>query len=166
MEFIDLQCSEDLKSKFLTCHILNFCKNHMLLSIAYSDLITHTQQIVSMFDFKYCCEQFSKIKHSKTTLHSQLSNHPWIDMLLQSTSSFNLVITSFYICKKTSDISLKTHDCYLVNLAGFFFSPLKIIALDSLELSFVALRAENVCNLFLISWKIYYSSNFKIQWKL
>ena len=29
MEAIDLQWPEDLKSKFLACHILDFYKNHM-----------------------------------------------------------------------------------------------------------------------------------------
>ena len=32
MQLIGLQCSEDLKSKFLACHIVNFYKNHVLPS--------------------------------------------------------------------------------------------------------------------------------------
>ena len=48
MELIDLQCSEDLKSKFLACHIFDFDMNHVLLSGQFLNLITHTQQIVSM----------------------------------------------------------------------------------------------------------------------
>ena len=35
-----LQCSEDLKSKFLTCYILDFYKNHMLPPGNSSNLIT------------------------------------------------------------------------------------------------------------------------------
>ena len=45
MEFIDLLSSEDSKSKFLACHSLDFCKNHVLLSGWFPNLITHTQQV-------------------------------------------------------------------------------------------------------------------------
>ena len=40
MEVIDLLCSEDLKSKFLAYHIINFYKNHMLPSGWFSSLLT------------------------------------------------------------------------------------------------------------------------------
>ena len=33
MELIDLQCLEDLKFKFLACHILDFFKNQLLSSL-------------------------------------------------------------------------------------------------------------------------------------
>ena len=69
MEFIDLQCSEDLKSKFLACHILNFYKNHVFPPGQFS----HTQQLVRMFGSTYCYEQlFSKMKQAKSMLYLQL----------------------------------------------------------------------------------------------
>ena len=94
IELLDLWCSEDLKSKFLACYILNFYKNHMFLSGWILIRITHTQQVVSMFGTTYCCKQlFSKMKHAKSMLHLQLSNHLLSDVFLLSTSSFNPDIT-------------------------------------------------------------------------
>ena len=49
MGLIDRQCSGDLKSKFLTCHILDFNKNHVLSSGCFLNLITHIQKVVRMF---------------------------------------------------------------------------------------------------------------------
>ena len=54
---IDLPCWEDLNSKFVACHILDFFKNHELPSGRYLKFITHTQQVVSMFGTIYCYEQ-------------------------------------------------------------------------------------------------------------
>ena len=63
------------KSKFLSCNILDFYKNYILLSGQFHKLITHIQLIVSIFGILYCCEQlFSKRKHAKIMLLLQLSN--------------------------------------------------------------------------------------------
>ena len=68
MKCIDLLCSDNLKSKFPTW--LDFYKIHMVPCGWFSNLITNTQQIVSMFGTTYLCEQlFSKMKHAKNTLH-------------------------------------------------------------------------------------------------
>ena len=54
------------------------------------NLITYTQRVVSMLGSTYRYEQlFFKIKHAKSMLHSQLSNHHLYDVSLWSTSSFN-----------------------------------------------------------------------------
>ena len=80
------------------CHILNFYKKHMLSSERLVDLITHTQQVMSLFGIAYCYEQlFFKMKYAKSTLH--LSNHLLSDVFLLSTSSFNSD-TSFCDCKQ------------------------------------------------------------------
>ena len=101
MELIDLLYSKDLKFKFLAYHILVFYKNHVLLFGWFPNLITPTQQVVSMFYTAYSCEQlFTKIKHAKSMLCSELSNHHLSDVYLLSTSSFNLDIASFCICKQ------------------------------------------------------------------
>ena len=71
MELIDLRCLKDFKSKFLACLILDFNKT------------AHIQQVVDMFGTMYNCEWlFSKMKHAKSTLHSQLSNHHSTNLLL------------------------------------------------------------------------------------
>ena len=100
MELIDFQSSKDLKSKFLTCHILIFYKNHMLLSKWLSTLVTHTQQVVSMFRIILSCEHlFSKMKHAKIILCSTTVNLLF-DVLLLSISSPNPNITSFCDCEQ------------------------------------------------------------------
>ena len=53
MEHIDLQYSADLKSKFLAYHILNFFKSNVLSSRRLPNLISYTQQEVSMFGIIY-----------------------------------------------------------------------------------------------------------------
>ena len=63
IELIKLQSSEDLKSNFLLCCILDFYKNHTLLFGWFLNLITHIQQVVCLFDTTNCCEQLlSKMK--------------------------------------------------------------------------------------------------------
>ena len=87
------------KSKFLACHILDFYKNFVFPSEQFPTLShTHTQQVVSIFGTTYCCKQlFFKIKHAKSILHSQLSNHHLLNVILLSNSSFNHNITSFWL---------------------------------------------------------------------
>ena len=105
MELIDLQCSERSKSKFLASDNLDFCENHVLLSGQFSYLITHTQQVVSMFSTTYCCEQyFFKMKHDKGTLRSQLPNHHLFDGILLSISSFNQDIMLVCMFKQMSHL--------------------------------------------------------------
>ena len=48
MELLDLQCSKDLKSKFLAFNILDFYKNQELPSGWLSNHITLTQRAESM----------------------------------------------------------------------------------------------------------------------
>ena len=70
---MELHCSEDLKSKFLSFSILDFNKNHVIWTIP--QLYHLTQQVVNMFDTIYHCEQlFSQMKHGKITPCLQLSN--------------------------------------------------------------------------------------------
>ena len=117
VELIDLQYSQDLKSKFFVCHILDINKNHGLPPFGwFPNFITDTQQVVSMFGTTYCYEKlFTKMKHSKSMLHLQLSNYRLFDVLLLSTSSFNPWHDIILWLQTTSDVSLINYDCYLVN---------------------------------------------------
>ena len=56
-KLIDFQFSEDLKFKFLACHILNFYENHILPSGRLAYFITRNQKVVNMFGTTYCCER-------------------------------------------------------------------------------------------------------------
>ena len=107
------QCSEDLKINFLASHIFNFSANNILLSGWFHNLITHTQQIVSMFVTTYFYKQlFSKMKQIKSILHSQLPNHHLSNVHLLSTSSFKSDMISFCDCKQHQIY----HGCYFINL--------------------------------------------------
>ena len=119
LQLIDLKCLEVLK--FVACHFLNFYDNHILPSGWFSKFITHTQQMVSLFGTTYYCEQlFSKVKHNKSTLYWQLSNHQLSDVLLLSSSLFYPDITCFLWVQTILDVSLINYDWYLVNLAVVF----------------------------------------------
>ena len=121
MELIDIQCSEDLKSKFLACHILDFNKNHVPLFEWFPNYITHTQQVVSMFRIKFCCEQlFSKMKLAKSMLYLLLSNHHLSDVFLQSTSPFNHI---FVIV----NIICLIYKLWLLSFEFLSFCPFKIV---------------------------------------
>ena len=90
IELIDLQYLEDLKSKFLSYYILPFGW--------FPNLITHTQQIVSIYGTVYHCKWlFSKMNHTKSMWCLQLLNLHLSDVLLLSTSLFNPDITSFFV---------------------------------------------------------------------
>ena len=80
MELIDLQSSQDLEFNFLACHILEFYKNHLVLSRWFSNLIHHTQQVGSMFGATY------NYKH-KNKLYPKLSNTHSLTLLLLLTLS-------------------------------------------------------------------------------
>ena len=112
----DFQCSEDFK--FLACYILNFYKNHIFPFRQFSNLITHTSKLCLTFTY-HCDQLFTKMKHDRSTLHSQLSNHQLSDVLTLSTSSFN------------------PDNTYFLALFSLPF-PFKIMALNPTKLNFVA----------------------------
>ena len=89
---IDRQCPKDLELKFLACHILDFYKNHMLLSGRFLTLFILARQIMSWID--------TTMKHANCMLHLEQSNHHLSDVLLLKTFSSNLDITSFCNCKQ------------------------------------------------------------------
>ena len=104
-----LQCSEDLKLKFLACHILDFYKNYVFPFGWFGNLITFTQQVVSMFGTTYNCEQlFSKRKHTKITLHLQLSNHQLSNVILLSTFSIKLILNVFLWLQTSEILSIRS----------------------------------------------------------
>ena len=75
-----------------------------------------------MFNTTYCCAQlFSKMKHAKIMLRSQLSNHHLSDVLLIS-SSFNPDTTSIFII--TNNIRSLIDKLWLLpNEFVYFFRP-------------------------------------------
>ena len=67
-EFINLQYSQVMKTKFLACYILIFSKNYVLPSGQFSNLIT--KQVVCMFVTTYHSEHlFYQMKYAKSLLN-------------------------------------------------------------------------------------------------
>lgn len=94
LELIELQCSDELKAKYLASNLLDFYKLQLLPSGKFPRLTNHALQVVSMFGTTYRCEQlFSKMKHVKSRLRSQLSDKHLYDQLLLATSDFEPDIT-------------------------------------------------------------------------
>ena len=146
MEFIDLQWSEDMMSRFLTYYILNFYINRVLPSQQFSDFISHTQQGMSMFAATYCWEQlFSKIKHAKSMLHWQLSNHHLSDGLL-STTSFNTDVRCLYDLLMRHLISAITIIALRIEVFVLFYwmGVLLKIVVDSFLLMFCSSQTEKI----------------------
>ena len=78
-------------SKFFACHILNFYKNHMFPFEQFPRLINHILLVVSLLGTTYLYEElFFKMKHAKSMLNLQLSNHHLSNVLLLSASSLNI----------------------------------------------------------------------------
>ena len=107
--------TEDLKSKFLSCPILDFYWNHVLPSRQFLNLITHTQLVGNIFGTTYLCEKlFLKTMHRKGTLRSQLLNNHLSELPLilhtlncirwRDSSSVNLKSVEYYF----TDITPKT----------------------------------------------------------
>ena len=88
MELVELQCNNEMKSKFRISSPLSFFRDIVLPSNNFKKYIANVQRIVAMFGSTYCCEQlFSKIKYTKSYLRSQLSDRHLNDILLLSTST-------------------------------------------------------------------------------
>ena len=89
MKLVELQCSNQLKSKFHVevALLLGFYKNY-LESKQYPNLINHAKKMASMFGSTYVCEQlFSSTKVTKRKLKTPLNDAFLQDILLLVTSN-------------------------------------------------------------------------------
>ena len=76
MEPVELQCSDELKSKFHAVGelLLDFYKKYLECK-QWLNLINHAEKMASMFGSTYECEQlFSSIKVTKSKLRTQLNS--------------------------------------------------------------------------------------------
>ena len=88
MEFVELQCNDELKTKFYNSSPLSFFRDIALPCRNFPKYIAHVQRIVAMFGGTYCCEQlFSKMKYTKSRLRSLLSDSHLNGILLLLRSS-------------------------------------------------------------------------------
>ena len=89
MELVELQCCNELKSKFHANDVLllDFYKHHLKCE-KYPYLINHAKKMTSMFGSTYVCEQlFSSMKITKSKLRTRLHDGHLQDVMLLSSSN-------------------------------------------------------------------------------
>ena len=105
-ELIAVQSSEDLKSKFLACHTLDFYKNYGLLQPY------HPHPVCREHIWHYITLWTIVMKYAKSMLRPQLSN-----LISSFYQSFHLTLILYPLWLRiASDVSLINYDCYLGNL--------------------------------------------------
>ena len=88
MELVDLQCSDELKSRFAAVGHADFWRKHILPTKHFPGLVNNAMRTVAAFGSTYCCEQlFSRMKLTKSKSRAQLTDGHLNDMLLLSVSS-------------------------------------------------------------------------------
>ena len=98
-KLIELQCSNEIKSKFHCEHVLllDFYKKY-LESKRYPYLVKHAKKMASIFGGTYACEQiFLTMKLTKTKLRAQPTDEHWQDFVLLSSSTYHLNFKNFQI---------------------------------------------------------------------
>ena len=92
MDFIELQCNDELKAKFHTkgnqsISLLDFYKKYLFESGLYPSLTNNAKKMASMFGSTYTCEQFfSTRKFTKSKLRSRISDANLENILLLASS--------------------------------------------------------------------------------
>ena len=93
MEFVDFQCSYDLKEKFNNFSLLEFYKKFVSKE-KYQRIHTLAVYMSSLFDTTYLCEQdFSRMYYAKSSLASLTSDRHMENSLRIATSSLPASIT-------------------------------------------------------------------------
>ena len=89
MNLIELQCSNEIKSKFYCEHVsvLDFYKKH-LESKRHPNLVKHAKKVASISGRTYACEHlFSTMKLTKTNLGAQPTDEHLQEVMLLSSST-------------------------------------------------------------------------------
>ena len=85
---VDLQCSDELKSRFAAVGHADFWRKHILPTKRFPGLVDNAMRTVAAFGCTYCCEQlFSRMKLTKSKSRAQLTDGHLNDVLLLSVSS-------------------------------------------------------------------------------
>ena len=108
MKFINPQCSDDLKSKFLTCHIFDFSKNQCFLYGQFTNLSNHMKQVVNIFGKTYLFV-LQKEAYQKYFVFTNVKSSLSEVFFLATYSSY------IFLWMQTSNLSLISL-IYLVNL--------------------------------------------------
>ena len=89
MELVDLQCSDELKSRFTAAvSHADFWRKHILLTKHFPGLVDSAMRTVAALGSTYYCEQlFSRMKLTKSKSRAQLTDGHLNNVLLLSVSS-------------------------------------------------------------------------------
>ena len=88
MELVDFQCKSSLKDTFNSSSLLDFYKNNVSRE-KYPGICKHTMFMISLSGSTYLCEQvFSRMKYTKSSERSQLSDSHLEDSLRVATTTF------------------------------------------------------------------------------
>ena len=101
MELIDLQCSDELKSRFAAVGHADFWRKHILPTKRFPGLVDNAMRTVAAFGCTYCCEQlFSRMKLTKSKSRAQFTDGHLNDVILLSVSSVAPDISSLSVQKQ------------------------------------------------------------------
>ncbi|XP_069767039.1 general transcription factor II-I repeat domain-containing protein 2-like isoform X2 [Narcine bancroftii] len=92
IELIEMQCSDQLKSKFNAddVSLIDFYKKYLLPYGNYKNLVEHAKKMASLFGSTYVCEQlFSKMKYVKNHLRTNMTNGHLNDILLLASTTIS-----------------------------------------------------------------------------
>ena len=100
MELVDFQCESSLKDKFKSSSLLDFYKNYVSRE-KYPSICKHAMFMILLFGSTYLYEQvFSRMKYTKSSERSQLSDSDLEDSLSVTTTTFEPDIVKLVRSKK------------------------------------------------------------------
>ena len=126
MELVELQCSDELKSKFHAegVLLLDFYKKYLECK-QYPNLINHAKKMASMFGNTYVGEQlFSSMKVTKSKLRIQLNDGHLQDILLLATSNLTPNFINFQAKNNIKYLIDVVTITIIVNIFCIFFQEL------------------------------------------
>ena len=91
MELVELQCNNEIKSKFHAegVSLLDFYNKYLEYK-RYPTLVNHAKKMASMFGSTYTCEQlFSSMKLAKSKLRTQLTDDHLQDVMILASSNLS-----------------------------------------------------------------------------
>ena len=91
MDIIEMQCSDELKSKFHEAGIslLDFYKKYLLKSGLYLSLTNRAKEMASIFGSTYTCEQLFSTMNSRSELRTRITFVHLKNVLLLASSDLS-----------------------------------------------------------------------------
>ena len=120
IEFVDFQCSGDLKEKFKNFSLLEFYKKFVSKE-KYQWIHTLAVYMTSLFGTTYLCEQvFLRMNFVKSSLRSLISHSHIKNSLCIATSSLSAVIANLLV-KSSANFCIEMLQIFCLNCCLPFF---------------------------------------------